>query len=746
MATNNVNTDAIESGLTASDAVKVTTTSVKFGPTRIMRGPTVPTADQGRNGDLFILDDTATASEDLQSSQIPSQASLYQKRPAQVSSGPVEVLSLPGGLVAANGDSITINALPVVFSGGDLTTVAADIEAVFASTTTPITVQVVPSSQTGAPNGMPMSPDSLGIDLGFGITPVVFSAPFTLDNAIVQIQAAGIPDLIVNKVNNALVLTALNGNPITLTNLAGNPTGNLGPFTQNGGAIRVTETTGTAGLTFASPVGASAVTLDNRLTNTGPSPTILGGEWVELGVGGGGRWVWNVDHFESTSDGVTLAQVRVPTTPINDNDAASKIYVDSVASGVDAKQSVRAASTAAGTLASDFEAGDVIDGVTLVAGDRILIKNQAAAAENGIYVVEATGAPTRADDADGVGELSGGTFVFVEEGTTLADTGWVITSNGSLTPGVDANDWVQFSAAGGITAGIGLSQAGSVFNVNTGAATIAVNGSDDLVVDSSANAGQVLLSAGTVGTEAIWGGVDLTNPISVLGLLPQNRGGTGTAMSGFTQESLVVVGPTNNLVELGIGTNGNVLNVSGGVASWGQIDISDNTNTVTGVLDETNGGTGVSTYAEGDILIGTGVDTLGTLAIGAAATVLTSNGTTATWTALPSNSGAVQTVQAVVPLTAAGVVPIGAILPAGAYALETAVNVNVASDAATTVTIGDAGDPARLMGDAANDPEEAVNFTTQCEFLYAAATQVNATVATPGTVGSATVTVRYIQP
>ena len=102
---------------------------------------------------------------------------------------------------------------------------------------------------------------------------------------------------------------------------------------------------------------------------------------------GGGSLVWNTDHFESTSNGSTLAQLRVPLVPVDASDAASKDYVDSVAAGLDVKESVRVASTAALTLASDFEAGDVIDGVTLVAGDRILIKDQASNIENGIFVV-----------------------------------------------------------------------------------------------------------------------------------------------------------------------------------------------------------------------------------------------------------------------------------------------------------------------------------------------------------------------
>jgi hypothetical protein len=91
-------------------------------------------------------------------------------------------------------------------------------------------------------------------------------------------------------------------------------------------------------------------------------------------------------------------------------------YVDAKLAGLSWKQAVRAATTAAGTLATSFENGDAIDGVTLATGDRILIKNQATASENGIYVVNASGAPTRATDADAGAELVNAT-VYVSEGT-----------------------------------------------------------------------------------------------------------------------------------------------------------------------------------------------------------------------------------------------------------------------------------------------------------------------------------------
>ena len=111
----------------------------------------------------------------------------------------------------------------------------------------------------------------------------------------------------------------------------------------------------------------------------------------------------------------------------------------------DWKESVRVATTAAGTLASSFENGDTIDGVVLVTGDRILIKNQASAGENGIYTVNASGAPTRAVDMDANDEISSGNTVSVEEGTDNADTIWQITTNGTINIG-DAHTWTKVAS------------------------------------------------------------------------------------------------------------------------------------------------------------------------------------------------------------------------------------------------------------------------------------------------------------
>jgi hypothetical protein len=121
-----------------------------------------------------------------------------------------------------------------------------------------------------------------------------------------------------------------------------------------------------------------------------------------------------------------------------------KVYPQSSSSSVTSwKQAVRVATVSALTLASDFENGDTVDGVILATGDRILIKDQASGADNGIYTVNASGTPTRATDADSGDELVGA-MVFVSEGTTNADTVWGCTTNASITIGVTATVWAQY--------------------------------------------------------------------------------------------------------------------------------------------------------------------------------------------------------------------------------------------------------------------------------------------------------------
>ncbi len=162
--------------------------------------------------------------------------------------------------------------------------------------------------------------------------------------------------------------------------------------------------------------------------------------------------------------------------PVSGTDAANKQYVDAVAAGLAPKDAVRAATTANGTLASAFANGSIIDGVTLATGDRILLKNQSAGAENGIYTVNASGAPTRATDADSSGDLLGAA-VFISEGTTNGNTLWVMTTDAPITVGTTALVWAQFGGPGEYTASNGITKTGIDFAIeNSGVLTVTHGG------------------------------------------------------------------------------------------------------------------------------------------------------------------------------------------------------------------------------------------------------------------------------
>jgi hypothetical protein len=179
---------------------------------------------------------------------------------------------------------------------------------------------------------------------------------------------------------------------------------------------------------------------------------------------------------------------------------ANKAYVDQVAQGLDAKPSAKVSTTA--NLASTYSNGTAgvgatltasangalsLDGVSPTVADRILVKDQTTAAQNGIYVVTTVGdgssafVLTRATPEDQPSELSGGSFVFVESGTAGGSNGYVFTHTGAPTFGTTALDVSQFSGAGQVIAGEALSKSGNTVNVETDNSSIEVS-SDQLRV------------------------------------------------------------------------------------------------------------------------------------------------------------------------------------------------------------------------------------------------------------------------
>lgn len=272
-----------------------------------------------------------------------------------------------------------------------------------------------------------------------------------------------------------------------------------------------------------------------------------------------------LDNKTSQNTGSTIAlrdsggRLQV-SAPVNDLDAANKSYVDAARTGLDVKASVRVATTAALSVTTDLENGDTVDGVVLATGDRVLVKDQASGAENGIYVVQASGAAVRAADADSADEVTPGMFTFVEEGTVNDDAGWVLTNNGAITLGTTSLDFALFSVAGTILAGDGLSKTGDILEVNVAAAGAIEIASDNLQIkidpnfdgltttsnglalDSNVAGTGITFTAGVLSTDTI----DLTSATGngVSGLLPIADGGTNAGTEAEARNTLAATTST----------------------------------------------------------------------------------------------------------------------------------------------------------------------------------------------------------
>lgn len=143
-----------------------------------------------------------------------------------------------------------------------------------------------------------------------------------------------------------------------------------------------------------------------------------------------------------------------------------KTYTDSVKQSLDIKDSVKLATTANISLGANA-VKLTIDGVQTQTNDRVLVKNQSTASQNGIYVVQADGSFVRAEDADTSAKMNSGMFTFVEQGTVNSDSGWVLSTDGNITIGSTALNFTQFSGAGQIVAGSGLVKSGSTLSLDT---------------------------------------------------------------------------------------------------------------------------------------------------------------------------------------------------------------------------------------------------------------------------------------
>ena len=275
------------------------------------------------------------------------------------------------------------------------------------------------------------------------------------------------------------------------------------------------------------------------------------------------------------------AKITGVADPTSAQDAATKAYVDATKTGLDVKGSVRAATTANITIATALNNSDTLDGITLATNDRVLVKNQSTASENGIYVVGAS--PARASDFDANAEVTPGAFTFVEEGTANADSGWVLTTDGSITVGTTGLAFTQFSGAGQLTAGAGMTKSGNTLNV--------IGTADKITVSADA----VTIATTYIGQ----------NSITTLGTIT-----TGTW----------------NATAISAAKGGTAIDTS---SSTGVPSISSGTWSVGATLGVALGGTAIASYTAGDLLYASGGTTLTKLAKGTAGMVLQQGGSNA---------------------------------------------------------------------------------------------------------------------
>jgi len=297
----------------------------------------------------------------------------------------------------------------------------------------------------------------------------------------------------------------------TLTNKTidanSNTLSNIGNSSLSNSTITLGSSTLTLGATTTAIAGVTELTVDNLNVNANTISSTDSNGNIILDPNGSGTVDVNSSRITSVTD------------PTSDQDAATKAYVDSVANGLDVKESCSVATTAnlsatynngAGTLTAGSNGALSVDGVTVSVNDRILVKDQSSAVQNGIYKVTATGGGsaafvlTRSPDADTASELTGGTFFFVEAGTANADNGYVATHNGTPTFGSTNITFAQFSGAGQISAGDALTKTGNQIDVAVDDSSIEVS-SDALRVKASGITNDML--AGSIATAKLAGSI-----------------------------------------------------------------------------------------------------------------------------------------------------------------------------------------------------------------------------------------------
>ena len=279
--------------------------------------------------------------------------------------------------------------------------------------------------------------------------------------------------------------------------VVGNVTGNVtSSGTSNFAEVVISGSLDMTAGSAATITGLSTPTNASDAANKGYVDSVLGGK---LALTGG-----------TMTGAIAMSNNKITglATPTADQDSATKAYVDSVAQGLDAKASCRASTVANITLSG----AQTIDGVAVIAGDRVLVQNQSSAAQNGIYVA-AAGAWARSSDASTWDSLVSA-FTFIESGTVNGNNGYICTIAPGGTLGTTPVTWAQFSGAGQVIAGTGMSKTGNTLNVNTASASRIVVGADEIDLATTGVTASTYQSVTVDAFGRVTGG---TNPTTLAG-------------------------------------------------------------------------------------------------------------------------------------------------------------------------------------------------------------------------------------
>ena len=462
---------------------------------------------------------------------------------------------------------------------------------------------------TGIPNGALTNSTITvtgGTGLGVSGSPVALGGTVTLSNTGVTSNVAG-TGISVSGATGAVTIT----NTGVTSNVAGTN-------------ITVSGATGavTIGLVAAPTITGTNITgIPNAgLTN---SSVTIGSTNIALGA---------TSTTLAGMTGITFSSGTVTglATPSASTDAATKAYVDSSIQGLSWKQAVLVATTANITLSGT----QTIDGVAVTAGARVLVKNQTTTSQNGIYVV-AAGAWSRAADSTTAAQIDG-EAVYVQQGTSFADTGWTETAT-IVTVGTDPIVYAQFSGSGAYTAGTGLSLTGNVF-ANTGVLSVTTN--TGLSTNVAATGAVTITNTGVTSFTSNTGlsaNVSATGAVTVTNTgVTSNVAGTGISVSGATGAVTITnTGVTSAVAGTGIGVSGatgavtfsnsGVLTISGGTTGLTPSTATAGAVTLGGTLVVANGGTGATTLGANGVLLGNGTSAVTATSVGATGTVLAGN-------------------------------------------------------------------------------------------------------------------------